>query len=87
VAALDRPPQVFSNITPERYAALVQKASAAGINLAGNSGIASNFGVEVKWDYSPESRELTFQVLSTPVFLTAEPVDARIKAMVEETAG
>lgn len=80
-------PQVFSNITPEHYAALVQKASAAGISLAGNSGTASNFGVEVKWNYSPESRGLSFQVLSTPFFLNAESVNARIKAMVEETVG
>jgi hypothetical protein len=80
-------PQVFSNITPEQYGALIQKASAAGINLVGNSGTASNFGVEVTWNYSAESRELTIQVLSTPFFLSPESINARIKAMVEETVG
>ena len=80
-------PQVFSNIAPGQYAALVQKASADGINLTGNSGTASNFGVEVKWNYSPESRGLTIQVLDTPFFLSPESIDARIKAMVEETVG
>ena len=79
------PPQIFSNIAPEHYAAIVQKASAAGINLIGNSGIASNFGVEVQWDYSPEGRKLTFRVLTTPFFLSAESVEKRIKAAVEET--
>jgi hypothetical protein len=79
------PPQAFSNITPEHYAAIVQKASAAGIDLTGNSGIASNFGVEVQWNYSPESRELTLQVLTTPFFLSAESVEKRIKAVVVET--
>jgi hypothetical protein len=81
------PPLVFANITPEQYGALIQKASAAGINLTGNSGTASNFGVEVTWNYSPEGRELTIQCLGTPFFLTSESVDARIKAMVEETVG
>jgi hypothetical protein len=81
------PPQVFSNISPERYAILIQKASAAGINLTGNSGVASNFGVEVQWNYLPEIRELTFQVLNTPFFLSAESVEKRIKAVVEETIG
>jgi hypothetical protein len=81
------PPQVFSDISPERYAILIQKASAAGINITGNSGIASNFGVEVQWDYSPESRKLSFQVLTTPFFISAESVDKRIRAVVEETAG
>ncbi len=78
-------PQVFHNISPEQYGALIKKAAAAGINITGNSGTTSNFGVEVKWDYSPERRELTFQVLHTPFFMSAESVDARIKAVVEET--
>ena len=78
-------PQLFSNITPEHYAAIVQKAGAAGIDLSGNSGIATNFGVEVQWNYSPESRELTLQVLTTPFFLSAESVEKRIKAVVVET--
>jgi hypothetical protein len=81
------PPQVFSNISPEQYAALVQKASSGGINLTGNSGTASNFGVEVTWNYSPENRELTIQVLSTPFFLSAESINAKIKSMVEESVG
>ena len=81
------PPQVFSNITPDKYAILTQKASAAGINMGGNSGTASQFGVEVSWSYSPEACELTIQCLNTPFFVSPETVNAKIKALVEQTAG
>jgi hypothetical protein len=79
-------PQVFSNITPGKYATLTQKANAAGINMSGNSGTASQFGVEVSWSYSAEACELTIQCLNTPFFVSPATVNARIKALVEQTA-
>lgn len=79
------PPQVFSNIGPAQYATLVTKAAAAGLDLSGNSGTASQFGVEVAWNYSPEAQQLSIQCLSTPFFMSAESVNARIKALVEQT--
>jgi hypothetical protein len=80
-------PQVFSNIKPEKYAALVQRANAAGINMTGNSGTASQFGVEVSWSYSPEACELTIQCLNTAFFVSPETVNAKIKKLVEQAAG
>lgn len=76
------PPQVFSPVTPEQYAALIQKAQAAGLALTGNSGSASKFGVEVTWNYSPETQELRIQCLSTPFFVKAADVDAKIRSVV-----
>jgi hypothetical protein len=76
-------PQVFSGITPEQYASLLQKAQAAGFALSGNSGTASKFGVEVAWNYSSGTQELTFQCLRTPFFMKAEDVDAKIKSLVK----
>ena len=81
------PPEVFSNISSEKYAALVQKANAAGINMKGNSGTASQFGVEVSWSYSPQACELTIQCLNTPFFVSPATVNAKLKALVEKTAG
>lgn len=40
-------PQIFKGVAPEKYARLVEKARGAGIDMAGNSGSASKFGVEV----------------------------------------
>jgi len=81
------PSQVFSNVTPEQYATLLKKGSAAGFNFTGNSGTASQYGVEVSWNYSPETRELSIQCLSTPFFISADTVNAKIAAVVKESLG
>ena len=78
-------PLVFSGITPEQYARLRAKAQAGGIEISGNSGTASKFGVEVSWNYVPETGALTFQCLATPFFLKPEQVNARIQEMVKES--
>ena len=75
---------VFQGITPDKYALLVEKARAAGIELSGNSGTASKFGVEIAWNYSPESQELTLQCLKAPFIMKKADVDAKIETLVRE---
>ena len=76
-------PQVFSGITPAQYAILVDKASAAGLDLSGHSGTASKYGVEVAWNYAPELGELSIQCLKTPFFMSPEAVNAKVKSLVD----
>jgi hypothetical protein len=78
-------PQVFKGVTPDQYARLAEKARGAGIDLNGQSGTASKFGVEIAWSYAPANEELTLQCLKTPFFLKAADVDARIKKLVQES--
>ena len=78
-------PLVFSSITPQQFAQLTQKATAAGINMNGDSGTASSFGIEVSWIYSAPAQQLTLQVLNTPFFMGPEAVNERIKQLVKET--
>jgi hypothetical protein len=78
-------PMTFPGITPEQYSALLAKAKAAGIALSGTSGTASRLGVEISWNYSPDSRVLDIECLRTPFFLKPEEVNARIEALVRET--
>jgi hypothetical protein len=78
-------PQVFSGIAPEQYARLIEKAKAAGIDLSGNSGTATKFGVEVSWTYSPDSQQLTLHCLHTPFFVSGETVNAKMHALVNES--
>jgi hypothetical protein len=80
-------PQVFSGISPEQYAKLTAKAQAAGVGLTGNSGTATKFGVEVSWNYSPETQQLTLQCLSTPFFVKPEEVYAKLQVLVKESLG
>ncbi len=77
-------PHVFQGISQEKYAHLVEKAKGAGIEMQGNSGSAVKFGVEVAWNYSPETQELTLQCLNTPYFLTVADVDAKIESLVKQ---
>jgi len=78
-------PQVFPGISPQQFAELTAKAKAAGIDLSGNNGAASKFGVEVAWSYAPDKQELTLQCLRTPFFVSAEDVDAKLQSLVKET--
>jgi hypothetical protein len=77
-------PNVFQGVTPEKYALLVEKARGAGIEMEGNTGSAAKFGVEVAWNYSPETQELSLQCLRTPFFLSAADVDAKIQSLVNQ---
>jgi hypothetical protein len=78
-------PQVFNGITPQQFAKLVEKAKASGIDLAGNSGKASKFGVEIAWNYAADKQELTLHCLHTPFFVKPEEVQAKIQALVNES--
>jgi hypothetical protein len=78
-------PQVFSGIAPEQFATLGVKAAAAGIAITGNTGSASKYGVEVSWNYAPEARQLTLQVLKTPFFINTADIESRLHALVQES--
>lgn len=78
-------PHVFKNVTPEKYQLLIEKARGAGIEMKGNSGSASKFGVEIAWNYAPESQELTLQCMKAPFFMSATEVDSKIQSLVGQT--
>lgn len=80
-------PQTFKNITPDQYARLSEKAKGAGIEMHGNTGSAGKYGVEVAWNYSPDTQELTLQTLKTPFFMSAADVDSKIRDLVHQTLG
>jgi hypothetical protein len=84
---MPNPPLRFSGITPEKFESLLQKAKDAGFNLAGNSGTAEKFGVEISWSYSPEHQMLTLQCMRTPFFVKADDVDAKLQLLVREALG
>jgi hypothetical protein len=74
-------PLIFTPVTAEQYQSLIQKANNAGLALQGNAGTASKLGVEVAWDYAPES----LQCLSAPFFMNSDTVNAKIRSLVQET--
>lgn len=76
---------IFKNVSPGKYGRLQEKARAAGIEMQGSSGSAAKFGAEVAWNYNPDSQELTLQVLSVPFFMKEEDIEARMRALVEQS--
>ena len=78
-------PQVFNGVTPDQYSRLVEKAKTAGIDISGNNGTASKFGVEIAWNYAPATQELSLQCLKTPFFMSAADVNTKIHSLVEQS--
>ncbi|MGH9520018.1 MAG: hypothetical protein ACRD2D_10230, partial [Terriglobales bacterium] len=78
-------PLVFPSITPAQFAHLVQQAQASGIPISGSSGPATKFGVEVSWNYMPDSLQLTIECLHTPFFVRREDIENRLRALVQQS--
>jgi hypothetical protein len=78
-------PQVFNGVTPDQNARLVEKAKTAGIDISGNSGTATKFGVQIAWNYTPATQELTLQCLKTPFFMNASDVNTKIHSLVAQS--
>ena len=53
--------------------------------MSGNSGCASKYGVEVSWNYSPETQQLTMECLRTPVFVSAASVYEKLRELVRNS--
>ena len=75
-------PQIFSGITPAKYALLMERAQDAGLPMNGNSGRASRMGVEVEWNYSPEEQQLVLTCHRAPLFMSVESVNSKIHELV-----
>ena len=81
----DNSPLVFSNVTPEHYRKLTEKARSSGIEMSGSSGRTSKMGIEVEWNYSDEKQELVLTCLHTPFFMSVNDVNARLRSLVDES--
>jgi len=77
-------PQVFSGITPAKYATLMEKAIAAGVPMSVNIGRATRMSVVVEWNYSAEKQELVLTCLRTPFFVSANDVNTRLHNLVNQ---
>jgi hypothetical protein len=80
----DHTPQVFTGITPSKFANLEQQARAAGIDMNGPSGRASKMGIEIEWNYSEQTQELVLTCLKTPAFVSADQVNTKMRSLVNQ---
>lgn len=78
-------PLVFSSVSPAQFTRLVQLAQESGIPISGNSGSAAKLGVEVSWNYSPDTQQLTLECLRAPFFLSHADVESRLRNLVQQS--
>ena len=75
--------QTFSGMTQTRFDCLVQKAQTAGIEIAGNSGVASKNGISVRWQFDPVGQTLELQCTDSPFFLSCGTINEKIQDLVD----
>ena len=74
-------PQVFTNISPEQFAAIEQRAaSESGLAINGPSGKSSKAGVEIEWNY--DGSTLTITCTHDPFYVPAAKIIAGIQELV-----
>lgn len=77
------PPQTFTGITPERWAAIGAKVKeATGVVIANDAGHAAAHGFELGWSYDAAAAALTVQCLAKPFFVPSGTVQSRISTLV-----
>jgi hypothetical protein len=76
--------QVFKGIGAAQYAALIVKAKAAGIEIAGTSGHASKDGATVSWGYDIAAETLTLTCTGKPWWASCQAVSEELAKLVKE---
>jgi hypothetical protein len=79
--------QTFDNVTPEKWALLVSKANASGLNIQNDSGSASQDGFTFTWDYDPNAQSLAIQCTAKPFFVSCSTVNGKVHEMFDDVVG
>jgi hypothetical protein len=75
--------QVFTGVSPEKFACVQAKAAAQGITISGNQGSASKDGITVTWDFEGDSQTLTIQCTAAPFFVSCGTINSTIHNFVD----
>jgi hypothetical protein len=75
--------QIFPNVSPEQFAALIIKAEAdLGMVIAGNTGQTTIQGFTVEWNYDPIGRQLQLHCIAKPMFIPCGIINSKIQELV-----
>jgi hypothetical protein len=72
----------LSDISTEKYEALIAAAQAQGLALAGKSGNASHRGMEFTWNYDSDAQVLTIQCIDKPMLIPCAMIEAQLRGLV-----
>lgn len=71
---------ILENITQEHFLNIQNKiGSSLGLNLKGNSGSGSEYGIEVAWNYDPTTLKVILTNTKKPWFVSEDLVMSKLK--------
>jgi hypothetical protein len=76
------PEIVLSEITAEKYQALLATAKAQGLDLTGEAGSSTFQGMDFSWTYDPAARTLNIRCTGKPIFVPCSMIESRIRSLV-----
>ncbi len=76
-------PQLFSGISPARFACLAAKAAEQGIKIDGNSGSSATNGITIAWNYDSDTGNLTIHCTASPFYVGCGQVNSSIHDLVD----
>ena len=76
-------PQLFSQVTPEKWQRLVTKAAENGLTIGGNEGQASRDNYTFAWKYDPAAQQLTLWCVKKPFFAPCSAINEEIHKIVD----
>jgi hypothetical protein len=76
------PEIVLSEITAEKYQALLATAKAQGLDLAGETGCTTFQGMDFTWTYDSAGQCLSIQCTGKPIFVPCSMIESRIRGLI-----
>jgi hypothetical protein len=76
------PEIVLSEITAEKYQALLATAKAQGLDLTGETGCTTFQGMDFTWTYDSVGQCLTIQCTGKPIFVPCSMIESRIRGLI-----
>ena len=76
------PPIIFSDISEEKYKALLATAQAQGFALTGVQGETSYEGFDFTWNYDAAAQSLTIHCTGKPMFIPCSMIESKIRALI-----
>ncbi len=72
----------LTDVTADKYQALLATAQAQGLNLSGEQGSTTYQGMDFTWNYDPSAQSLTIQCTEKPIFIPCSMIESRIRALI-----
>jgi hypothetical protein len=76
------PAMTFSDLTPEKYAALAETAKARGLDISAPAGETTYQGFEFTWNYDAAAQALTLQCTAKPFFVPCSMIEQKIRELI-----